>query len=147
MGKAVVPDLPYDRLVVPDGSEAPQTAGCFAGRRRSRVLLRRSTSKGTRDSADDATVGRSRAAVGRRLTVGLVFGLASALSVVLLVPAASADDLSTRRDHVKQQLATTRSDLNESSRSLTAAAIAVDRTQNRLDVARTRLAQTRKEVA
>jgi murein DD-endopeptidase MepM/ murein hydrolase activator NlpD len=85
--------------------------------------------------------------MGRRLTAGLVVGLASALSVALLVPAASAEDLNTRRDHVKQQLAKTRSDLNESNKALTAAGIAVDRTQNRLDVARAQLAKTRRELA
>src|SRR5215203_5613259 len=71
----------------------------------------------------------------------------SILGLALLAPYAAADDLTDERDRVKQQLAKTSSDLNESSKALSVAAKAVDRTQAQLTSARIRLAQTQSELA
>ncbi|WP_375432779.1 peptidoglycan DD-metalloendopeptidase family protein [uncultured Friedmanniella sp.] len=77
----------------------------------------------------------------------LAVSLASALTLGLSAPGAAADSLTDRRQQVTQQLAKTRSDLNESSRALSAAGVAVDQAQSRLDVARAALAQTESELA
>jgi murein DD-endopeptidase MepM/ murein hydrolase activator NlpD len=77
----------------------------------------------------------------------LALSVASALSVGLLAPAASADSLTERRDQVAEQLARTQSQLNESSHALSAAGVAVDEAQNRLEGARAQLARTEAEVA
>ena len=77
----------------------------------------------------------------------LAVSVASALSVGLLAPAASADDLTDQRARVSQQLASTRSQLNESSGALSAAGAAVDQAQGQLDSARAALAQTQQELA
>jgi murein DD-endopeptidase MepM/ murein hydrolase activator NlpD len=71
----------------------------------------------------------------------------SVLSLALLVPSAAADDLTDKRDRVKQQLAKTSGDLNESSKALSVAAKAVDRTEGQLASARIRLARTQRELA
>jgi murein DD-endopeptidase MepM/ murein hydrolase activator NlpD len=73
--------------------------------------------------------------------------LASALSLGLLAPLASADELTTHRARVKQQIAKTKSDLNESSKALSGAAVAVDKAQNKVDAANARLAGTRQDLA
>ncbi len=62
-------------------------------------------------------------------------------------PQASADELTSQRARVKQQIAKTKSDLNESSQALSAAVVAVDKAQNKLDAASARLATTRQELA
>jgi murein DD-endopeptidase MepM/ murein hydrolase activator NlpD len=67
--------------------------------------------------------------------------------VGLLAPAASADSLTDQRDQVAQQLARTKSQLNESSNALSAAGVAVDQAQSRLETARAQLARTQAEVA
>lgn len=83
-----------------------------------------------------------------RLTTGvLAVSVASALTLGLMAPVASADSLTDRRQQVAQQLAKTRSDLNESSAALSAAGVAVDEAQSRLDQARAALAQTETELA
>jgi murein DD-endopeptidase MepM/ murein hydrolase activator NlpD len=71
----------------------------------------------------------------------------SVLGLALVAPYAAADDLTDARDRVKQQLAKTSGDLNESSKALSAAAKAVDRTQAQLTSARIRLARTQSELA
>ena len=78
--------------------------------------------------------------------VVLAVTVTSALSFSLFIPAASADDLTHRRSEVKQAIAKTRNDLNESSHALTAAGVAVARTQAKLDVAQARLAKTQREL-
>jgi murein DD-endopeptidase MepM/ murein hydrolase activator NlpD len=65
----------------------------------------------------------------------------------LHAPQASADELTSQRARVKQQIAKTKSDLNESSQALSAAVVAVDKAQNKLDAANARLATTRQELA
>ena len=85
--------------------------------------------------------------VGRALRVTLAVSVCTAVTVSLMGQIASADDLTDRRDAVKQQLAKTRSDLSESSAALSEAAVAVDRTEIELGNARAQLAQTRVELA
>jgi murein DD-endopeptidase MepM/ murein hydrolase activator NlpD len=143
LGKAVAPDLPYVRQDVPDDSEAPTVGGRFARLTRSEALL-------TTPPASKGTTAYLSAiyGVGRRTArTAVAVALTAALSLALLGPQASADELVTHRARVKQQLAKTRSDLNESTKALSAAAIAVDRAQNKLDAASARLAWTRQELA
>ena len=78
--------------------------------------------------------------------VVLAVTVASAVSFSLFIPAASADDLTHRRSEVKQAIAKTRNDLSESSHALTAAGVAVARTQAKLDVAQAKLAKTQREL-
>ncbi len=77
----------------------------------------------------------------------LAASVASALPLSLLVPGAAADSLTDRRAQVSQQIAKTRTDLNESSAALTAAGVAVDQAQSQLDQARSALAQTQADLA
>jgi murein DD-endopeptidase MepM/ murein hydrolase activator NlpD len=65
----------------------------------------------------------------------------------LHAPQASADELTSQRARVKQQIAKTKGDLNESSQALSVAVVAVDKAQNKLDAASARLATTRQELA
>jgi murein DD-endopeptidase MepM/ murein hydrolase activator NlpD len=76
----------------------------------------------------------------------IVVAVASALSLTLLGPQASADELTSRRARVKQEIAKTKSELNESTKTLSAAAVAVDKAQNKLDSATARLTKTRQEL-
>ena len=76
-----------------------------------------------------------------------VVGIASALALSLLVPAAKADDLTDRRDQVRAQQAAKKHDLNESSQALNAAAAAVSAAESQLAAAQAALAQTRVELA
>jgi murein DD-endopeptidase MepM/ murein hydrolase activator NlpD len=71
----------------------------------------------------------------------------SVLGLALLAPYASADDLTDERDRVKQQLAKTSGDLDESSKALSIAAKAVDRTEAQLTSARISLDRTQRELA
>ena len=90
----------------------------------------------------------SAARVGRRFSVALLaVSVASALSVGLLAPAASADSLGEQKARVTQQLARTRSQLTESSQALSSAGAALEQAQGQLDVARGQLAQTRLDLA
>ncbi|CAA9322339.1 MAG: Membrane proteins related to metalloendopeptidases [uncultured Friedmanniella sp.] len=73
--------------------------------------------------------------------------MASALTVVLFVPAASADNLTERRDKVSRALARTKADLSESSHALSAAGAALASAQERLDAARAQLARTQDELS
>ncbi len=77
----------------------------------------------------------------------LAVSVASALTLTLLAPVASADDLNAQRTRVRQQLAKTRANLNESSKVLSAAGVAVDKAQVKLEGARGRLARTQQELA
>ena len=77
----------------------------------------------------------------------LALSMASALTVGLLAPAASADSLTDQRARVAQQLARTEVELHESNQALSAAGAALQRAQGQLDVARTELAQTQTELA
>ena len=73
--------------------------------------------------------------------------IVSILGLALLAPYAAADDLTDRRDRVRQQLAKTQADLSESSKALSAAVHAVDRTEAQLAEARMRLGWTQQELA
>jgi murein DD-endopeptidase MepM/ murein hydrolase activator NlpD len=139
MGKAVDPDLPYVRQDVPDDSEAPR----FARLARSRGLFATpSASKGT-----TAYLAAVRDAGARTLRAAVAVAVASTLALTLHAPQASADELTSQRARVKQQIAKTKSDLNESSQALSVAVVAVDKAQNKLDAASARLAMTRQELA
>jgi murein DD-endopeptidase MepM/ murein hydrolase activator NlpD len=97
-------------------------------------------------SPDIASARRRRVGLTRLLPLVAAL-LVSGLGITLLAPTATADDLTNQRDRLKQQLAKTKGDLDESSKALSAAAQAVDRAQAKLDAARTRLAQTKKDLA
>jgi murein DD-endopeptidase MepM/ murein hydrolase activator NlpD len=86
------------------------------------------------------------AAAARALRAVVAVALASTLSATLLATPASADELISQRARVKQQIAKTKSDLNESSDALSAAVVAVDKAQNKLDAASARLEATRQEL-
>ena len=139
----MAPDLPYVLQDVPDDSEAPTAGGRFAR------LLGSEELPPTPPASQGITTYLSAIHVASihavRTTVAVA--VAAALSLALLVPPASADELVTQRARVKQQIAKTKSDLNESTRALTSAAVAVDRAQNKLDAASARLAETRQELA
>ncbi len=143
LGKAVVPDLPYVREDVPDDSEAPQHAGRFArltGRRKPPATPPTSTGITAHLSAVCLT--------GRRTAcTALAVAVASALAFALLGPQAFADELTTHRARVKQQITKTKSDLNESTETLSAAALAVDKAQSKLDAATAKLTTTRQELS
>ncbi|HEY5822084.1 MAG TPA: peptidoglycan DD-metalloendopeptidase family protein [Propionibacteriaceae bacterium] len=82
-----------------------------------------------------------------RQRVALIAMLVSCALAFSVSAPANADDLTDQRDRVKQQLAKTKSDLNESSHALAAAGVAVDEAQNRLEFARDALAETQRELA
>jgi murein DD-endopeptidase MepM/ murein hydrolase activator NlpD len=140
-GKAVDPDLPHVRQDVPDDSEAPQVAGRFARLARGRGLPAAPASKGT-----TTRLSALLAAAAHTLRAVAAVAIASTLSATLLATPASADELISQRARVKQQIAKTKSDLNESSEALSAAVVAVDDAQNKLDVASARLEGTRQEL-
>ena len=142
LGKAVAPDLPYVRQDVPDDSEAPQVGGRFAKLARSRVL--RAQPSGYKGIT--AYLSAVCAARTRTVRAAVVVAVASALALTLLGPQASADELTVRRAHVKQQIAKTKSELNESTKELSAAVLQVDKAQNKLDAATARLTTTRQEL-
>jgi murein DD-endopeptidase MepM/ murein hydrolase activator NlpD len=77
----------------------------------------------------------------------VALAVASALSLTLHAPQAAADELNSQRARVKQQIVKTKSELNESSKALSAAVVAVNKAQNKLDVASARLETTRRELA
>ena len=135
----MLPDLPYVRKDVPDDSEAMR----FARRSRSRW-----TPAGPA-SSDVRAIRRGRATPMpyARLVPLLTAIVVSVLGLALLAPFAAADDLTDERDRVRQQLAKTSGDLNESSKALSVAAKAVDRTAAQLTSARVRLAGTQRELA
>jgi len=138
----VAPDLPYVRQDVPDDSEAPQVGGRFARLTRSGELLARSpASKGI-----TAYLSAAHATGMRAARIAVAVAIASALSLALLGPQAAADELVAHRARVKQQITKTKSDLNESTKALSKAAVAVDRAQNNLDAASAQLAVTRQEL-
>ena len=138
----MVPDLRYVRKDVPDDSEAPQHAGRFAGLGESAKPLAAPTSKGI--TAYLLTV---YLAGTRTVRTAVAVAVASALTLTLLGPPASADELTSHRARVKQQIAKTKSDLSESTKALSTAAIAVDKAQNKLDAATAKLTTTRQELA
>jgi murein DD-endopeptidase MepM/ murein hydrolase activator NlpD len=86
------------------------------------------------------------AARNRTLRSIVVIAVASALSLALLGPQAAADELTSRRARVKQEIAKTKSELSESTKTLSAAVVAVDKAQNKLDAATARLTTTRQEL-
>jgi murein DD-endopeptidase MepM/ murein hydrolase activator NlpD len=137
----VDPDLPHVRQDVPDDSEAPQVAGRFARLARGRGLPAAPASKGT-----TTCLSALLAAAAHTLRAVAAVAIASTLSATLLATPASADELISQRARVKQQIAKTKSDLNESSEALSAAVVAVDEAQNKLDVASARLERTRQEL-
>ena len=138
----MAPDLPYVRQDVPDDSEAPKVGGRFARLARSRGLLAKPpASKGI-----TAYLPAVYAARNRTLRSAVVVAVASALSLALLGPQASADELTSQRARVKQEIAKTKSELNESTKTLSAAVVAVDKAQNKLDAATARLTTTRQEL-
>ena len=132
------PDLPHVRQDVPDDSEAPQVAGRFARLARGRGLLAAPASKGI-----TASLSAVCATAAHTLRAVVAVAVASTLTATLLATPASADELTSQRARVKQQIAKTKSDLNESSEALSAAVVAVDKAQNRLDAASARLEGTR----
>jgi murein DD-endopeptidase MepM/ murein hydrolase activator NlpD len=137
----VAPDLPYVRQDVPDDSEAPRVGGRFARLARSGKPLAMPASKGI-----TAYFSVVYAASTRTARTAVAVAIASALALILLGPQASADELTTHRARVKQQIAKTKGDLNESTKTLSAAAVAVDKAQNKLDAATAKLATTRQEL-
>ena len=141
-GKAVAPDLPYVPQDVPDDSEAPTAGGRFARLRRSENLPTPPASQGITAYLSAVYV----AGVHTARTIPAV-AIATVLSLTLLAPQASADELVTQRARVEQQIAKTKSDLNESTTALSTAAVAVDRAQDKLDAANARLAETRQQLA
>ena len=134
----MLPDLPYVRKDVPDDSEAMRFA-------------RPSGSRWTPASPASTDVSALRTGHATHLPsvrLSLLTAIViSVLGLALVAPYAAADDLTDARDRVKQQLAKTSGDLNESSKALSAAAKAVDRTQAQLTSARIRLARTQSELA
>ncbi len=136
----MVPDLPYVRKDVPDGSEALNHGG-FARFSRRVNLRAGSASKGT------TTTGYLRTIRPRIWVAALGVVVASALSLSLFAVPAGADSLTDRKAQVNQQLRETRSQLNESSAALNQAAAAVDQAEANLAAARAELAQTRSELA
>jgi murein DD-endopeptidase MepM/ murein hydrolase activator NlpD len=138
----VAPDLPYVRQDVPDDSEAPQHTGRFARQTIGKILVTPPTSKGI-----TAYLSTVYLAGTRTTRAAMSLAIASALTLTLLSPQAAADELTTERARVKQQIAKTKGDLNESTKALSAAAVAVDRAQNKLDAATSKLATTRRQVA
>jgi len=98
-------------------------------------------------ASPDVTSARRRRAGLAQLFPIVAALLVSALGISLLAPSATADDLTNQRDRLKQQLAKTKGDLDESSKALSAAAQAVDRAQAKLDQARAVLARTKQELA
>ncbi|HJY43145.1 MAG TPA: hypothetical protein VJ301_00870, partial [Propionibacteriaceae bacterium] len=139
----MAPDLPHVRQDVPDDSGAPKADGRFARLARSRGLLATPpASKGI-----DAYLPSVRGTGGRALRAAVVVVVASTLSLTLHAPQAAADELTSQRARVKQQIAKTKSDLNESSKTLSAAVVAVDKAQSKLDAASARLESTRQELA
>jgi murein DD-endopeptidase MepM/ murein hydrolase activator NlpD len=135
----VLPDLPYVRKDVPGGSEAIR----FARLGRSRALPVQPVPSGARVPDARVSTGWTLDACIRRLAAVLTVPI---LGLALLAPYAAADDLTDKRDRVRQQLAKTRADLTESNVALSAAAQAVDRTEAQLADAQTRLARTRQEL-
>jgi murein DD-endopeptidase MepM/ murein hydrolase activator NlpD len=135
----VLPDLPYVRKDVPDNSEAMR----FARRSRSRWTPAAPASSDVRA----IRMGRTTPMPYARLVPLLMGVVVSVLGLALLAPFAAADDLTDERDRVKQQLAKTSGDLNESSKALSVAAKAVDRTAAQLTSTRIRLAGTQRELA
>jgi murein DD-endopeptidase MepM/ murein hydrolase activator NlpD len=138
----VAPDLPYVGQDVPDDSEAPQHAGRFARQTIGKILVPPPTSKGI-----TAYLSTVYLAGTRTTRAAMSLAIASALTLTLLSPLAAADELTTQRARVKQQIAKTKGDLNESTKALSAAAVAVDRAQNKLEAATSKLAATRQQVA
>jgi murein DD-endopeptidase MepM/ murein hydrolase activator NlpD len=138
----VVPDLPYVRKDVPDDSEAPQHAGRFARLGESVKLLATPTSKGITACLSAVYLAGTRTA-----RTAVAVAVASALTLALLGSQASADELTSHRARVKQQITKTKSDLGESTKALSAAAVAVDKAQNKLDAATGKLTTTRQELA
>ena len=135
----MLPDLPYVRKDVPDDSEAMR----FARPSRSRWTPASPTSSDVRALRR----GRATSMPYARLVPLLTAIVVSVLGLALLAPFAAADDLTDERDRVRQQLAKTSGDLNESSKALSVAAKAVDRTAAHLTSARIRLAGTQHELA
>ena len=77
----MVPDLPYDRLVVPDDSEAPKASGRFAGLVRRRASTSRSASLGTTEyAARAAPPGRRRVRRGLLVALTVVAALGCGLN-------------------------------------------------------------------
>jgi murein DD-endopeptidase MepM/ murein hydrolase activator NlpD len=138
----VAPDLPYVRQDVPDDSEAPQHADRFARQTIGKIPVTPPTSKGI-----TAYLSTVYLAGTRTTRAAIAVGIASALALTLLSPHAAADELTTQRARVKQQIAKTKRDLNESTKALSAAAVAVDKAQNKLEAATSKLATTRQGVA
>lgn len=96
----MAPDLPYVRQDVPDDSEAPQVGGRFARLSRSEELL-------AQTPASKGITTRLPALHGaglRTARIVVAVALASALSLTLFGPQASADELVAHRARVKQQL-------------------------------------------
>ena len=137
----MAPDLPCVHLDAPESSEAPEHDDCFAIDRTPTTPARR----GWVRWSDLTTRLRRGSRQGLRLVA--VVGIASALALSLLVPAAKADDLTDRRDQVRAQQAAKKHDLNESSQALNAAAAAVSAAESQLAAAQAALAQTRVELA
>ena len=136
----MLPDLPYVRKDVPDDGEAM----CFARPSRSR------RTPAAPASTDVNALLRTRPATPMpsvRVLPLMMAIVVSVLGLALLAPYAAADDLSDERDRVKQQLAKTSGDLNESSKALAVAAEAVDRTEAQLTSARISLDRTQRELA
>jgi len=76
----------------------------------------------------------------------VVVAVASALLLAMLASDASADELKANRARVKQEIAKTKSDLNESTKELRGAVVEVDKAENKLDAASARLTSTRQEL-
>jgi murein DD-endopeptidase MepM/ murein hydrolase activator NlpD len=138
----VAPDLPYVRQDVPDDSEAPKAGGGFAGLAR----IQRPLAKPPASRRITAYLLALYAARTRTLRTAVVVAVALAVALTLLGPQAAADELTAKRSRVKQQIAKTKSELNESTKELRTAVVHVDKAQNKLDAAAARLRTTRQEL-
>ena len=127
LGKAVAPDLPYVRQDVPDDSEAPKVGGRRQAGKESRTPAVPPASKGTTAFCQRFTP-RVLPRCERLWSWPSPRHWPSPCSCP-----ASADELTTQRARVKQQIAKSKSELNESTKELSAAVIQVDKAQNKLD--------------
>lgn len=126
----MVPDLPYAEIGVPDDSEAPAEQGRFA--------WLRPASKGITERTRLRRV-LTRAAAG--LAVLAVIGHAG------MITTAQADGLRDKHQALKQAIHKTKTDMNESSKAASDAAVALTTAEQQLKDAQDALAKTQQDVA
>lgn len=126
----MVPDLPYAENGVPDDSEAPAAQGRFA--------WLRPASKGTTQRTHRRRV-LTRTAAG--LAVLAVIGHAG------MITTAQADGLQDKHKALQQAISKTRSEMSESSKAASDAAVALTKAEQQLKDAQDALAKTEQDVA